>query len=82
MLSIQRACAGVSGTRGSNGAARGDGGVGSGVGLGRGGIDATTPDVPDGAGLRAHETTAAVGYNTATAIIARVRDEFLIMFLK
>ena len=54
MLSIHFRCAVVSAARGSNGPARGDGGAESGVGDGRGGMDAATVD---GVGLQEIELT-------------------------
>ena len=54
MLSIHFRCAVVSAARGLNGPARGDGGAESGVGDGRGGMDAATVD---GVGLQEIERT-------------------------
>ena len=86
MLSTHRACAGVSGARGVNGPGCGDGGVGSGVGFGRGGTDATLVDVDDdgvvsGAGLPAHEMAPATGASRATVATARIRVDVLGMCL-
>src|SRR5688500_9188236 len=86
VLSIHFAWAGVSGERGSNGAgAMYVGGAGSGVGFGRGGMDATTPEVPEGAGcgagFPAHETAPEAGARKATAARARMRVVFLVMGL-
>ena len=82
MLSTHRACAVVSGARGVKGPGCGDGGVGSGVGFGRGGTDATVVDgAVSGAGFPAHEMAPANGANRATAATARVRVDFLGMCL-
>jgi len=49
VLSIHFLCAVVNAARGVNGPARGDGGAGTGVGDGRGGLDAATVEgVEDG----------------------------------
>ena len=79
MLSTQRACAGVSGARGSNGPGRGDAGTGSGVGFGRGGIEATGRDVVVGwepcvqdAATAAVNTMVAVGTARITEGIVRM----------
>jgi hypothetical protein len=85
VLSIHFAWAGVRGARGVNGPGCGDGGVGSGVGFGRGGMVATALGVvADGAGWRAglpaHETRPAVGERRAIAAIARVRFDELDMY--
>jgi hypothetical protein len=82
VLSTHRACAGVSGARGVNGPGCGDGGVGSGVGFGRGGTDATLVDgAVSGAGLPAHEMAPANGASRATEATARIRVDVLGMCL-
>ena len=75
VLSIHFVCAGVSGVRGSNGAARVDG-AGSGTGAGRGGIDATVAlaGCCSGAGLRAHDTETSVALARAVASVDRTKS--------
>jgi hypothetical protein len=62
-----------------NGPGCGEGGVESGVGFGRGGMEATAPELPERPGLPAHEMVPARGAMTVTATIARRRVEFLVM---
>ena len=74
VLSIHFLCAAVSATRGSNGPGCGDRGAGSGVGDGRGGIDATVAGVVVGPGPGAQDTAPATDVTMAIANIVLARN--------
>src|SRR5689334_2822342 len=87
VLSTQRACARVSGARGSNGpACEGGpparaGAVVAGLAVGRDGVAATVVGVGEGAGVCAQDAAPAIDARPASVPSARVRNQFLSMVL-